>query len=186
MNANPLKTDLKKKKRGYSTFLDSNLPKTKTVWGLNKEEIEFCAYLFQALALLILFIDLIYVGLGLRAKFGSTGNTSQITIPLLLLILSLIPSGFGFYGVIYENKISLIVFISLDVFSLFIYLFVVINWTFLLIGKCQKCQSCGQCPQSLILIKFVSDFNFRDDFHRNNTFNTIDTFGYICNEFDIS
>ena len=112
----------------------NNLPKTKTVWGLTKEEIEFCANLFQELSLVVAIIGFIYVAIALKHWIKSTGSASAFTIALVLFVLSLIPMSFGVYGVNYENRTALILFAILDVFSLFVYLFATINWTFLVIG----------------------------------------------------
>ena len=85
-----------------------DLPPTKTVWGLTKEEIEMCSYLFQLLAVLNLIIGF----LDFSAHVVASNNDKTHTyLSLALFTLSIIPMSLGLYGVYKENVWSLVLFL---------------------------------------------------------------------------
>ncbi|XP_054157210.1 uncharacterized protein LOC128955563 [Oppia nitens] len=123
------------KKVGAKQMVDNkSLPKTKTVWGLTVEEIEFCAIGFMLLSFVVLIIGFLYVLLNISRYMKVMGRLSQLWIPIPLFVWSFIPSGVGIYGICSENLILLMVFIGLDIISLSLYLWITIAVDFMRIG----------------------------------------------------
>jgi len=116
-----------------ASLTNDGLPKTKTVWGLTKEEIEFYAIFFKVVAIIAFATSFIVITFYLIQLIINASNTVDL-VPVAIFFFSSITSSVGIYGITYERIKFLASFAILDFLCIIVFFLSAIIWTQFTLG----------------------------------------------------